>query len=287
MAAIIISVNSNKGGVGKTTTAVVLAELLASLGKKTAITDHDPQGNSSMQFHLQQKDCPEVEKGFLMPEKENYHIAELYRFRYRSKEDIMPLVRETYIKNLYIIPSSRRHQNTPDILAGNTGNNNIILKRALAAISDEFDYIIIDNGPANNILTVNSIFASDIVLIPVRCEEYSTEGVQETLKSIIYIKDEHDLVNPKFIGSFITQANVITKAYKDSRQKFTDNMYNMFFDTTIRQDTKINDIERNFKPLLTYPNSRALKDYCKLLLEMGILDNQTEKKLVNMMKDRV
>jgi chromosome partitioning protein len=286
MAAIIISVNSNKGGVGKTTTAVVLGELLAYLGKRTTIVDHDPQGNSSMQFHLQQKDIPEVEKGFLMPEKENYHIAELYRFRYRNKEDVLRLVRETYIKNLSIIPSSRRHQNTPDILAGNTGNNNIILKRALATISDEFDYIIIDNGPANDILTVNSIFASDLVLIPVRCEEYSTEGVQETLKSIIYIKEEHDLENPKVIGSFITQANVITKAYKGSRQHFTDNMTNMFFDTAIRQDTKINDIEREFKPLLTFPSSRALNDYCSLLMEMGIIDDDTEEKLRAIMKNR-
>ena len=283
--AVIGSVNSNKGGVGKTTTTVVLGELLAYLGKKTLIVDQDPQGNTSMQFHLFQKDSPEIENGILLPESEDYHIAELYRFRYRNGEEVKSLIRKTYIENLSILPSSHRHKLTQDLVVSNTGNNNTILKRALKAISHEYDYILIDNAPANNILTVNSIFASDFIIIPIKCEQYSYEGLQETLKSIIYIKEEHDLESPQFLGAFITQANVITNAFKETSKTFTANMNNMFFDTAIRQDTKINDIEREFKPLLTYPNSRALSDYCNLLLEMGILDTQTEKLLRDTIKE--
>lgn len=283
--ATVVSINSNKGGVGKTTTTTVLGELLAYLENRTLIIDQDPQGNTSMQFHVFQKDSPEVEKGILLPEKVDYHIAELYRFRYRQYEEIRPLIRPTYINNLYVLPSSRRHDETDKLVVNNTGNNNTILKRAIKAIEKDFDYILIDNGPASNILTVNSIFASDAVIIPVRCEEYSTEGLQETLKSIIYIKEEHDLESPQFLGAFITQANVITRAFKETSDAFTKSMNNMFFETVIRQDTKINDIQRRFEPLLKYPNSRALYDYCNLLLEMGILNTASEKKLRDTMKE--
>lgn len=282
--AIIGSINSNKGGVGKTTTTIVLGELLAYLGKKTLIVDQDPQGNTSMQFHLFQKDNAEVENGIILPEKNNYHIAELYRFRFRSAQEVHPLIKPTYIENLYILPSSHRHKLTQDLVVNNTGNNNTILKRALKTISEDYDYILIDNAPANNILTVNSIFASDFVIVPIKCEKYSFEGLQETLKSIIYIKDEHDLESPRFLGAFITQANTITNAYKETIKIFGESMGNMFFDTAIRLDTKINDIERKFEPLLKYPYSRALMDYCNLLLEMGILDDDTEERLGETLK---
>lgn len=283
--ATVVSVNNNKGGVGKTTSTNAFGELLAYLGNRTLLIDQDPQGNASMQYHLYQKDSAEVAKGILLPEKEYYHIAELYRFRYRNYEDIKPLIRPTYIENLYVLPSSRRHELTQDLVVNNPGNNNTILKRAIKAIDQDFDYILIDNGRANNILTVNSIFASDAIIIPTRCEEYSSEGLQETLKNIIYIKEEHDLERPRFLGAFITQANVITKAFKETSKAFNKSMDNMFFDTAIRQDTKINDIQRRFEPLMKYPNSRALNDYCNLLLEMGILDTNSDKKLRDILKE--
>ncbi len=84
------------------------------------------------------------------------------------------MIRPTYIENLYVLPSSRRHELTQDLVANNPGNNNTILKRAIKAIEKDFDYILIDNGRANNILTVNSIFASDAIIIPTRFEEYSS-----------------------------------------------------------------------------------------------------------------
>ncbi len=82
--ATVVSVNNNKGGVGKTTSTNTLGELLAYLENRTLLIDQDPQGNASMQYHLYQKDSAEVAKGILLPEKEDYHIAELYRFRYRD-----------------------------------------------------------------------------------------------------------------------------------------------------------------------------------------------------------
>uniref|UniRef100_UPI000B13519F ParA family protein n=1 Tax=Clostridium sp. NkU-1 TaxID=1095009 RepID=UPI000B13519F len=127
--ATVVSVNNNKGGVGKTTSTNALGELLAYLENRTLLIDQDPQGNASMQYHLYQKDSAEVAKGILLPEKEDYHIAELYRFRYRDYEDIRPLIRLPTLRTYMFYLASRRHELTQDLVVNNPGNNNTILKR--------------------------------------------------------------------------------------------------------------------------------------------------------------
>ncbi len=272
--ATVISIINNKGGVGKTSSTAILAELMAFLGLKVLCIDLDEQSNLSMLFHCYEEDSQEVINGVQMPEK--YNISDLFRYRFRSSEDVEGIIRKTSIKNLYIIPSSKRHKNTLAYIAANeTGNNNIILKKALAAVKTEFDFIFIDNAPASNILTVNSIFASDYILTPVRAEGLSYKGLRETIETIAYIKEEHGIDNVNFLGTYITQAETNTKIFRELRDTYDAELGGKFFHTPIRKDIKISEIETLFQSLLSYaPDTNAVFDYSHLLLELDILPDE-------------
>lgn len=268
----IISVINNKGGVGKTTSTSIISQLLAYLGKRVLAIDLDQQSNLSMMLGQYDEDNSEIINGIENPTTPN--IAELFKYRYRDIESISGLIRKTGIPNLYIVPSSKRHkQSQLNIAKNETGNNNIILKRAVSLIRDQYDYILIDNAPANNILTVNSMFISDLVIVPVRLEGFSYKGLRETIDTILYIKDEHDIDTIKFGGAFITQAETNTNIYKALRSNYMDELGARFYNTPIRKDIHISELETNFMPILTYcPNTNAVFDYSQLILELGILD---------------
>ena len=273
----VISVINNKGGVGKTTSVAAFAELLAYLGYRTLVVDLDEQSNLSMFFHSYIDDNEEVISGIKKPDEMN--VCELFKYRFKEKAEIQQLIHTTQIPGVDIIPSSKRHTRTVLELTLNTGNNNIVLKRALKTIKEDYDYIFLDNAPASNILTVNSIFASDYIITPVKVEQYSLKGLRETLSSIVYIKEEHDLEQIEFLGAFITQASINTNAFKDGRELFKDNLQNKLFKTPVRQDTKINEVNQTLRSLFASGTSNAIIDYANLLLEMKILTPAGEEKL--------
>lgn len=277
MAATVISIINNKGGVGKTTSTGILAELLAFLDLKVLCIDLDQQSNLSMMFKAYIQDTEPVIKWIEKPEEEN--VTELFRYRYKEREDVLKLVKKTPIKNLYIIPSSDRHEKTPtNIQLASISNNNTILKKAIAAIKNDFDFILIDNAPASDILTVNSMFASNYILTPVRVEGFSYKGLSDTLETIRYIKEEHDLDSVEFLGAFLTQIKLQTNIYKDLKDSYLDELGTKFLNTPIREDIKISEIETVFKPILEYAqNTNAVYDYSKLLLEMNILPEDKKK----------
>lgn len=270
-----ISILNNKGGVSKTTTANILACLLSTLNKKVLLVDCDESGNLSMSYHHYAEDPLSVLDGIEISEKPN--IAELFRFRYRTKEKVEKVIYRTTISGIDIIPSSKRHKHTPSNILQSTGNNNVILKKALQTVKDQYDFILIDNAPADNILTVNSMFASDYILIPLRIENYSYKGLCETLNSLSCIIEEHELQNLTFLGAFFTQVNPRTNIFKEMTGQCKTNFslagfHGKLFHTYIRSDTKINEINASFDSLLHYPESNALIDYANLLLETGLLD---------------
>ncbi len=266
-----ISIINNKGGVGKTTSTAVLAELLSYLGHSVLVVDLDQQSNLSMLLGKYIEDDPYIMDGLVQPQILN--IAELFRYRYRDKDDVSKTIHPTGITNLDILPASKRHKNTQLAISSNTvGNNNIILKKALAAVTCDYDYILIDNAPANDILTVNSMFASDFVYVPVCVEEFSYKGLKETIDTILYIKDEHDLTQLQFGGAFITKAETSTISFRDGEQKFQDSLGGRLMSTVIRKDVKMVELAQALQPVLQYcPNTNAVFDYAGLLLEMEIL----------------
>lgn len=275
----IISIINHKGGVGKTTSTAVLAELFAFLGKKTLLVDADPQGNLSKMMKKHVDDPDAVVNGLQMSDFLTIH--ELYKFRYRTKEQVQTLIHHTYIENIDIIPSTRRHSMTTTFLLVNSaGNVNNILKKALDTVKNDYDYILIDNAPATDILTVNSFFATDEIVTPVRCEAFSHDGLKEILSRIAYIKEEHDIDTVNFKGVFITQVEPGTNIYKDIREAYAQELREKFLDTPIRKTVTIQEIETDFKPLLMYkPDNSAVFDYAELLLGLEVLDDEAGKKL--------
>lgn len=280
MSAKVISNISHKGGVGKTTTSTTITEILALLGKRILCVDLDPSSNCSKFFHAYKEDSVEVEKKRIPPEICDYNIAELFKFRYRNKTDVQKVIKKTNIKGVDIIPSSARHSNTARDVVLDTGNNNVILRRALNTIKDDYDYIVIDNAPAKDILTVNCLFASDDILVPVRLDRYSIDGLSEVLKDLFYIKEEHELDYLNFTGTFLTQVNTVTNIYKEVQKQMQTELRDKFFTTAIRSDSKVNVSGSKLIPLTSFPESIALMDYCRLLLETSILDQETSKLLL-------
>lgn len=283
----VISIINNKGGVGKTTTTAILSELLSCLGKKVLAIDLDQQSNLSMMLGCYHEDPDDVLNGIVTADEAN--IAEVFKYRFKTNEEMETVIQKSKIANLDIIPSSGRHKNSIlNITMNQTSNNNVILKKALQPIKENYDYILIDNAPANDILTVNSMFASDLILVPVRVEGFSYKGLKETIETILYIKEEHDIESLEFKGAFITQAEMNTNLYQGLHESYTEELKGKFLKTAIRKDIKIGEIETNFQPIMEYaPNTNAVFDYSRLLLELNILDSDSERLLKMAIKDSI
>lgn len=275
----VISIINHKGGVGKTTSTEILSELLSFLGNKVLLVDNDPQGNLSKMMGQRPEDPEEVLQGLIMSDFITIH--ELYRFRFRDKEKVQTAIHQTKIENIDIIPSTKRHENTITHLLTNTaGNVNNIMKKALEKVMDDYDYILIDNGPRTDLLTVNCFFATDEILTPVRCDGFSYDGLLDILRRITYVKEEHDIQTVNFKGVFITQVESNTNVYKDIRDEYLKQLQDKFLDTPIRKTVAIPEIETDFKPLLVYkPNNSAVFDYAELLLALNILSSEDQQKL--------
>ncbi len=272
----IISVINNKGGVGKTSSVIFISELLAWLGAKTLVVDLDEQSNLSMILHAYVDDPDSVIAGTMEPETAP-NIAELFKYQYCDKEKVENVIVKSSIENLDIIPSSKRHKNTQTIIQKSTGNKNTILRNALAKVKDDYEYIIIDNAPASDILTINSIVTSDYVITPVNTDGFGYVGMVDTLKTIQKIKEQYGL-DVQFLGVFFTRAESNTNLYKDLSDAYKQELEDKYFQSSIRKDIRVSEIETKFVPILEYaPNTNAVFDYAQLIIEMGILDTEKEK----------
>lgn len=269
----ILSIINNKGGVGKTTSTLVLSELLGYLGKKVLVIDLDGQSNASLTLHSYVQESDASVAGRIAPLQEN--IFEIFTERIRDQENLSRVIYRTNIDNIDIIPSSNRFKNIERNLE-ECYRSPFILSKAVKVLKNQYDYILIDNAPALNFFTLNSIVASDYVITPVRVEDYSKKGVREILDTLNQIKEEYDL-ETKFLGVFVTQANIITNIHKERIQDYEKEIGDKLFKTVIRRDTKIEQMESKHKPILSIGvDSNALIDYCNLLIEMNILDEQSE-----------
>ena len=277
MCKVMCSVN-NKGGVGKTTSILVLAELLAYLGEKVLVIDLDGQSNLSLALHTYVEETESSIMGRTEPAQRN--IFEVFVDRLRTAEELQKVIYPTNISGIDIIPSSKRYTWIESAMM-DCYKSPFVLSKAIKALKGEYDYILIDNAPSLDWFTTNSIAASDYVITPIREDGFSKKGLKEILDIVNAIKYEHDLDHVKFLGTFLTQVDPRTTAVKERIREYQETIPELLFSTYIRRDTKIVQIESKFIPLLEHSvDSNALIDYCHLLLEMGILSEPAKDKLL-------
>lgn len=213
----IISVTNQKGGVGKTTTAINLSAGLALKGKKTLLLDLDPQGNATSGLGI---------------EKNNMGIYDVII----DNEDINSVIMDTQVENLKIIPSNIDLSGaTVEMVA--LKDRESLLKNALNKVKNDFDFIIIDCPPSLDLLTVNAFTASDKVLVPIQCEFYALEGLGQLMNTVKLIKMR---LNPSLdidgvvCTMYDSRTNLSQQVVDEVKKYFAKKVYNTFIPRNVR-----------------------------------------------------
>ncbi|MBI4778401.1 ParA family protein [Candidatus Desantisbacteria bacterium] len=244
-----IVVSNQKGGVGKTTTAINLSACLAMLGKKVLLVDMDPQVNSSSGLG--------IDKHESNPNMYNVLIGNA-----TAKEAVC----STEIKQLSLIPSNV-------ILTGAEielvplEKREFMLKKALEEIKDDYDFIFIDTPPSLSLLTLNSMVAADTVLIPIQCEYYALEGLSQLLSTITLV---HGKLNPslKTEGILLTMYDPRTNLAQQVVEEITTCFADKTYKTLIPNNVRLAEAPSFGKPVVLYDiSSKGAESYMTLARE--------------------
>ena len=245
----IIAIANQKGGVGKTTTAVNLSACLAELGKKTLMVDLDPQGNTT--------------SGLGCRVKEDNSIYDALMGRAR----IQDCIQKTDVKKLRLIGSDIRLAGAEVELVGEE-RREYYLKTILAPIREDYDFIFIDCPPSLSLLTLNALAAADSVLIPIQCEYYALEGVTSLMNTIGRVKKT---MNPglEIEGILLTMLDGRTNLGLQVVDQVKKHFKKEVFSTTIPRNVRLGEAPSHGKPIHLYdPRSSGALAYQSLAKEV-------------------
>jgi chromosome partitioning protein len=227
-----IAISNQKGGVGKTTTAVNLSTALAASSKKVLLIDLDPQGNATTGLGIYEKT-----------------ICTSYDLLCGQK-NMSEVLTQTKIPGLTIIPSNIDLVGAEIKLVG-MDNREYKLRTIIEPYKDMFDYILIDSPPSMGLLTLNALVSANSVLVPLQCEYYALEGLSYLLKSINWIRMTHNntLVLDGIVLTMFDKRNALcASVLKDVKAHLKDSV----FETIIPRNIKISEAPSHGKPVLIY-----------------------------------
>ncbi len=246
----IICIANQKGGVGKTTTAINLSAALAASEKRTLLVDSDPQGNATTGLGLDKNSISET----------LYHGM-------IGKVTAEKLVMDSYIDTLKIIPS-RVELIGFEVEMMSKSRRELSLKNLLSQIENFFDYIIIDCPPSLSLLTVNALTAAEWMLIPLQCEFYALEGLGQllqTMKRIKYNLNRKLKIAGILLTMFDKRTNLSHQVAEDAERYFKD----LVFKTIIPRNVRLGEAPSFGKPILLYDaTSAGAQSYLSLAKEI-------------------
>jgi chromosome partitioning protein len=246
----VIAVSSQKGGVGKTTTAINLGACLAQESRRVLLVDIDPQGNASSGLGVNGND-----------QKTTIYEALI------NQVDLESAIQATALANLDLVPSGQRLSGAEVELVGMMARETR-LRTLLAPVRSNYDFILVDCPPSLGLLTVNALTASDSVLIPLQCEYLALEGLTQLIGAIRLVQDH---LNPGLriegvlLTMFDARLNLSQQVADEARKFFAERVYK----TMIPRNVKLSEAPSFGKPIVLYdPHSTGAESYRELAKEV-------------------